>query len=219
MSELIYIIAWFILPLIPAFLLFKYLPSTGQVETPGATGDGEKPKKAADPLRGMGIKFGGAFAGYLVLFLVSKEVLNDRMKKHEEIKESNEIWTIKGDIVSLDRKYNAQDEKPAIKMDPVKQTIRDRSFDASVIVDVDGKGYLNFPMLDFITTTYEIEPLPDLDFNKTTRNIDISKYIIESFESRIIKLKKPLVLQPANHNAIQIPPGDEISVDTSFSNN
>ncbi len=35
MTDLIYIIAWFMLPLVPAFLLFKFLPSTGSVVSDG----------------------------------------------------------------------------------------------------------------------------------------------------------------------------------------
>ncbi|HEX7903459.1 MAG TPA: hypothetical protein VF487_06245 [Chitinophagaceae bacterium] len=60
MPELIYILAWFILPLTPAFILFKFLPSVGNVE---------------GPLKGMQLKFGGAFAGYLILFFISYNVM------------------------------------------------------------------------------------------------------------------------------------------------
>lgn len=43
-----------LLPMIPAYVLFRFLPSEG---------------RASGPLHGLKVKFGGAFAGYLVVFL------------------------------------------------------------------------------------------------------------------------------------------------------
>jgi hypothetical protein len=221
---LLYLIAWFLLPLIPAYILFRFLPGTGKVESPGGTEgkDKDENKDKVDetnmvkgPLKGLGIKFTGAFAGYLVLFLLSKEVLNDRMKKIEDPKE---VWTIKGDIVSLDKKFNAQDEKPAVKIDPLDQVIGNSTFDVKVVAQDDGKGYLDFPKLDFITTNYAIESLPDLDFNKIKRNID-TLYNIDESGSRIIRLKYPLVLKLSVQPPLLPLPGEEIIVDTSFFNN
>jgi len=51
----IFVILMVLLPLIPSILLFRYLPSTGQLE---------------GPFQGMKIKFGGAIAAYLVLVLI-----------------------------------------------------------------------------------------------------------------------------------------------------
>lgn len=202
MTDLIYIIAWFILPLIPAFILFKFLPSTGKVE---------------GPLKGLALKFGGAFAGYLVLFLVSYNVMNDRMKKKEDTKE---VWTIKGNITSLDNKFTAQEQKPAFKIDPQGQSIRNKTFDIQVIALADGKGYLTFPKVDLISLNYQSEPLPELDFNKTKENIDTSNYVIESFDSKIIRLKKPVVLKSL-FQVIPVSPHNEeiVTVDTAFSHN
>jgi hypothetical protein len=80
MSPIIYITAWFILPLIPAFLLFKFLPGTGNVK---------------GPLKGMEVKFGGAFAGYLILYLISYKPMQGWIRKAEE---PREVWTITRDI-------------------------------------------------------------------------------------------------------------------------
>jgi hypothetical protein len=208
MNELIYIIAWFILPLIPAFLLFKFLPSTGEVENGG---------KGQGPLKGMGIKFGGAFAGYIALFLISYKVMNDRMKKKDD---SREVWTIKGNIISQDNKFTAQEQKPALKIDPQGQNIRNKTFDVQIIATADVQGYLTFPKVDLITLSYQSEPLPELDFNKTKKNIDTSNYVIESLDSKIIRLKKPVVLKS---NFQPLPdvthPDETIVVDTALSHN
>ena len=209
MPEFIYLIAWFLLPLIPAFLLFKFLPSTGQVQTPK---NGKSSR--TDPLNGLGIKFGGAFAGYLVLFFLSKEVLKDRMKKTDV---SDEIWVIKGEIRSADNKFNAQDQEPAIKIDPHGQRIRDKNFSVTVIAKDDGTGYLEFPGLDFITLDYYTESLPDPGFNKEKRDIS-PQYVIENYKSHILRLKDTLMLKPLR--VIQpMANNEEIRVDTSFSHN
>jgi flagellar biosynthesis/type III secretory pathway M-ring protein FliF/YscJ len=52
-------------------LLYRYLPSTGE---------------ASGPLAGLAVKFGGAFAGYLVVFLVlayiAKRIIVAREARH-----------------------------------------------------------------------------------------------------------------------------------------
>ena len=212
MTDLIYIIAWFILPLIPAFILFKFLPSTGKVESKG---------KGGGPLKGMGLKFGGAFAEYLVLFLVSYNVMDERMKKKEDLKDSKEVWTIKGGIESSDNKFNVVEEEAGFKIDPEDQVIRKSDFDVSVIATDNGKGFLKFPKVDLITTNYEDGALPDLDFDKIKRNIDTSNYVIENFESKIIKLKKPvkLLLRVNTIPSTTLLVGETLTVDTAFSHN
>jgi len=178
MPELVYIIAWFVLPLIPAFLLFKFLPSTGGMSTPGK----EKRGKTNDSnivkgqLKGLAIKFGGAFAGYLVLFLLSKGIMTDLMKKPAAAKDLKEIWTIRGNIASEDYKYNVHVEKPEIKIDPqaLKQSFGNDYFEVKVVAEDDGKGYLDFPNLDFTTITYRPESVPSLDFSKPKKNLDNS---------------------------------------------
>ena len=222
MPELVYIIAWFLLPLIPAFLLFKFLPSTGSVNTPGKKKNGKRPEADQEenivkgPLNGLAIKFGGAFAGYLILFLLAKSVLNDRMKKPEEQKDLTEIWTIKGTIASEDDNYNREVEKPEIVIDPqpLKQRFTPGTFEVKIVAEDDGKGYMNFPNLDLTTITYKPESFPDLDFTKPAYNIDTSCYQIVNKRSRIITLKKPLVLHIKASSRPSLP-GEELLVDTS----
>lgn len=51
-----YMLLVLLLPLIPAFVLFRFLPSAANVE---------------GPFKGLTIKLGGAFAGYFVTVLLS----------------------------------------------------------------------------------------------------------------------------------------------------
>ncbi|HEX5654578.1 MAG TPA: hypothetical protein VFX58_15985 [Chitinophagaceae bacterium] len=186
MTEFIYLLAWFILPLIPAFLLFKFLPSVGNLE---------------GPFKGMQLKFGGAFAGYLVLFVVSKGVTESWMKKADT---TEEVWTIKGDIVSRDDRFDVREDKPQFQIDPQGQRFQMRCFDVKVVATADAKGYLSFPLLTLSAYNYKQCPLPVLDFDKTKKNIDTAHYTIVDYRSRIIKLKNKLELVPQGRPVTQV---------------
>ena len=76
-KTLITLAAIVLLPVVPAFLLFRYLPSTG---------------RAAGPLKGLNIKFTGAFAGYLTLFLSLLAVYRPK----ESPRGCFDDWTVSG---------------------------------------------------------------------------------------------------------------------------
>lgn len=57
--DCLYMLLILLLPIIPAFVLFRFLPSTADVH---------------GPFRGLTIKLGGAFAGYFVTVLLSWQV-------------------------------------------------------------------------------------------------------------------------------------------------
>jgi hypothetical protein len=66
-----------LLPLVPAFVLFRFLPSSGSV-----TG----------PFKGLEMKFGGAFAAYLAVLLVVWQGL-DNAERHQY-----HVWTVTGTV-------------------------------------------------------------------------------------------------------------------------
>jgi hypothetical protein len=90
-----------LVPIVPAYLLFKILPSTGNVN---------------GTLKGMEIKLGGAFAGYfaLVFLIISelpkiKEVVNPA---------SAQVWDVVGQIVD-ENGHGVEPLSPAdIKFEP-----------------------------------------------------------------------------------------------------
>jgi hypothetical protein len=65
-----------LLPLIPAFVLFRFLPSSADVE---------------GPFKGLTIKLGGAFAGYVVTVLLSWQVAESLLKP---------MWSDNWDVVA-----------------------------------------------------------------------------------------------------------------------
>jgi hypothetical protein len=70
------------LPIIPAFLLFKALPSRAN---------------ASGPFHGLEIKLGGAFAGYFVLVILVIAEL-PRMRSFIE-PQTAQVWTVEGHLV------------------------------------------------------------------------------------------------------------------------
>ena len=71
-----------ILPIIPAFLLFKALPSRAD---------------ASGPFHGLEIKLGGAFAAYFVLVMLVIAEL-PRMRSFSE-PQTAQVWTVEGQLV------------------------------------------------------------------------------------------------------------------------
>jgi hypothetical protein len=71
-----------LLPVIPAFIFFKYLPSD-------ATTHG--------PFRGMKLKLGGAFAGYFVIFIVLIALVENNRKQYSS-SPRYEVWHVTGQV-------------------------------------------------------------------------------------------------------------------------
>jgi hypothetical protein len=63
--DCVYMLLILLLPLIPAFVLFRFLPSTANVQ---------------GPFKGLTLKLGGAFAGYFVTVLLSWQVAKSMLE-------------------------------------------------------------------------------------------------------------------------------------------
>jgi hypothetical protein len=69
-----------LLPIVPAFLLFKFLPSRAD---------------ASGPLQGLEIKLGGAFAGYFILVVL---ILSQLAKLKEIASPEPQVWKVTGTV-------------------------------------------------------------------------------------------------------------------------
>ena len=93
-----------LLPLIPAFLLYKFLPSRTSV---------------SGPFKGLNLKLTGAFGGYFLLVLTSIGIFfpllkneqakiieqqNEKIKQLENTMSDHQQWVMKGNIVSTSPK-------------------------------------------------------------------------------------------------------------------
>src|SRR5258705_5318010 len=93
-----------LLPLIPAFILYKFLPSKTNV---------------SGPFKGLNLKLTGAFAGYFLLVLTAIGVFfpllkndqakvieqqNEKINQLENVMNEHQQWVMKGNIVSTSPK-------------------------------------------------------------------------------------------------------------------
>jgi hypothetical protein len=91
-DDLLYMAAVILMPIIPAFLLFRLIPGN-QADVQG-------------PFKGFNLKLGGAFAGYFVVMLVAYAFWNDVLQPSQV-----QNWSVRG-IVSLQQ--NVTGTQPSV---------------------------------------------------------------------------------------------------------
>jgi hypothetical protein len=144
---IVYIALWFLLPLIPAYILFKSLPSTAIV-----TG----------PLQGLKINLGGAFAGYFLLFLVAMPV----MKKLIFV-DDFEVWVVKGKV--LDSRTNLPIDvknNPRIMIQPPNKIQDAGNFDVKLIGEINRTNMVRFPTVEIQADGYVPVSLESMDYKR-----------------------------------------------------
>jgi len=185
--NLIWVFTAILLPIIPALLLYKLLPSTADV---------------SGPFHGLQIKLGGAFAGYFLLVLVIS--FWPRPKPREL---AYEVWTLKGQIQEEDGAIIPQD-KVNLNIQPRSVDYNpDGSFEMDILVRRGQSGQVKFP-------TLVIERNPIQPFGSATIHLDPStelfgkKYKREMKESlREITITEPIKLKKIEEKAYVPPPG------------
>jgi hypothetical protein len=110
-----------LLPLIPAFILFKVIPSDATV-----TG----------PFQGFTVKLGGAFAGYFVMFLVLNHFFPPPESRYQ-------VWHIRGQA-SLEGPDKLLESD--ISVQPIVQVV-DGTFRLDFPVEKNEAGVIEFPSL------------------------------------------------------------------------
>jgi len=204
-----------LLPLIPAFLLYKFLPSK---------------TNAAGPFKGLNIKLSGAFAGYFILLLFGSGIAFPLLKNEQQIKidqltaELNQLkgrtqeWKMMGSVVS------SIPEETKIFYDEEHVSLASTGdFDVKLYCDVeDGKPILPKALCFFnkadgykvININRETNP-PDLasfkvSFNDSTHQIFIGSPIdIESKKRDSIRISTALYNDLAAKN-VKLPADSKI---------
>ncbi len=120
-----HLIVVFLIPVIPAFLFYKIIPSKTFVK---------------GPFQGLQIDMSGAFAGYFILLLMIFVFMSPP--------ESNwDIWTVTGDMYLSDGEI-IYDNVLAVKVQPALHNVNsDSSFSVNVIRSPDQSGRMKFPQL------------------------------------------------------------------------
>jgi hypothetical protein len=171
-ANLFWVFTAILLPIIPAYLLFKTLPSTSDV---------------SGPFHGLQIKLSGAFAGYFVLVMVI--FFWPREKPATITGTIYEVWTVKGQIQNDDGTTIPQIN---LTLQPrgVEYLPQDGTFEMDILVRRGQSGEQKFP-----TLLVEREP-PDA-FSNFVMHLDPSKK--DSYEadprSRVIAVKNPIKLK------------------------
>lgn len=185
--NLIWVFTAILLPIIPAFILYKLLPSTADV---------------SGPFRGLQIKLTGAFGGYFLLVLV---IFFWPRPKARDL--AYEVWTLKGQIQDEDGAVLPRD-KINLNIQPRSvEYIEDGSFEMDILVKRGQSGQVKFP-------TLLVERQPAQPFGNATIHLDPSterfgkKYAREMKPNlREITITEPIKLKKIEEKAYVPPPG------------
>ena len=130
-------------PVLPAYLLYKKLPSRASVK---------------GPFKGLDIQLTGAFAGYFLLFLSILSFVSLRAKPPTPY----EVWQIKGYIAAEGISDQKADDFRFSSRPPVVNIYPDGSFQMAVAVTQLQEGIRKFPVVIIEREGYETVTL-DLD--------------------------------------------------------
>jgi len=112
LTNIIYLVFVILLPIIPAYLLFKKLKSSAE---------------ASGPFGGLAIKLGGAFAGYFVVFFTLYFKLPNKF-----IVEKKPDWKITATLKDQDGQPLSEFANPIIKLKPMDKAIENCVVDISL---------------------------------------------------------------------------------------
>ena len=130
MSDLVLISFVVLLPLTPAYILYKALPSKA---------------KASGPFKGLNIQLSGAFAGYFLLVML---VTGFIMSRPRPLDPRHEVWRLSGNI-KVDNTWTEADlAKLQISLIPGNQRVYPNGdFEILVAPEVGEGNTLKFPKL------------------------------------------------------------------------
>lgn len=200
-----------VLPMIPAFLLFKFLPKSQA----GVEG----------PFKGLQIKLGGAFAAYFIIFIalyylyvepdysnkitsmenqiLYLEASNKKLQK--SLGDQCEIWTIKGKVLD-NAGIPVKDEfTPEVVFVPEQNRVSNGKFESKFLVNTERVTYKNFPDIYLRANKYKTSQPLDLDFDANNFRIENEEFIIDT-ANNIVNLKTPVQLSKiieANNNSLK----------------
>lgn len=174
MNDLISMTLAILVPLAPAYLLYKTLPSSAEVN---------------GPYKGLVIRLSGAFGGYFLLTLLAFGFLTSRPQPTK----SHEVWQVRG-------KINCEHADTPINPKQLSMTMLppnvnwgpDGTFYAAVPVARTPSGQLDFPTLMIEHPTHQTV---NIDLNKK----DIAfgqevKKLIRNDESKVISVDNVISL-------------------------
>ena len=163
-------------PILPAYILYKNLPSRATVK---------------GPFKGFSVQLTGAFAGYFILFLSTLSFVSFRPKPPTTFAPF-EVWQIKGTVSAegINRSLKPDDFRfssrpPLVNLNP------DGSFSMAVAVNQIQEGIRSFPVVIIERDGYETVTL---DLNNQDQNKEQEVQFVASGTPSQVKIKKALAL-------------------------
>lgn len=145
--NIIFISLWFLLPIIPAYVLFKALPSEAIV---------------SGPFKGLNTNLRGAFAGYFLLVVIAMPVMNGLIKNKYE---NYEVWNVRGKVIDGETKKPIDITKnPRINVQPSSKVLGAGDFVLQVIGERRGENLIEFPIMEIEADGYMPQSLGILDY-------------------------------------------------------
>jgi hypothetical protein len=177
MSDLVYLTVAILLPIAPAYLLYKTLPSQATVE---------------GPWKGLVIKLTGAFGGYFLVFSV---VMGYVMTRPERPTARYELWEVKGKINWDQNSAEVDPNSVRLKLFPaIDNVIGDGSFKIKILAELADTGKPNFPVLFIEQPGFETTSI-DLNQSQGKFGQQVKNLLMDAAAKRIevndvIELKK-----------------------------
>jgi hypothetical protein len=195
-QNLLMLICIVLLPMIPAYLLFKALPSQGSL---------------SGPLKGLNIKLGGAFAGYfpvLMLIIYTKTLWATPPPPQIQ------VWEVVGKLMDEnDTAIEIIDAKSIAVVPATYQVLKEGKFQLKINTSVGPSGEPEYPTLNITVPNFRevsvpLEPADPNDPNvKVT--VDKGKRRITFDRIRLKSVPVPPYAPPAAQLLAPLPPGKD----------
>jgi len=180
-----------LVPMIPAYFLFRALPSTGQVE--------------GKLFNGMEIKLGGAFAGYFAVVLLIFYT-HDIWSPPSLPKQTATVWHLSGKILdSNGAPIERLDMKDFALSPPFFQTIPGGNFDLEIPTEPQEGGGTKYPVLvisheDFTPINIPLEP------SQLSPELAVSLGVTRDDNHKAIRMDHIRLVAPPYNPAGPLPP-------------
>lgn len=158
-----------ILPIIPAFILFKWLPPERTI--------------ASGPFKGLNLKLTGSFAGYFVVLLF----ISGFFWVYSSQKTEYDLWSVSGYIETEQEQGKSINTAILISVQPPPQRVDPDGYFIIRDIRVKKGEKIQFPRLLIQKEGYEVEPVRLGD--KESPNITYSKIKKNHIHIKIGKIK------------------------------
>ena len=176
-SNVLYILLWVLAPIVPAFVLFKFLKNAGQVSGRG-------------PSSGFSWSMKGAFAGYGFVFLALSPVIYKAITPPPPPQEWKTV-TVEGVLKVVGK--NPDPRLARFRIHPPSPDLDETSGHFILTLQMPANPDPSFsPYLDVEGDRLQPVSIPLLDTNKAYQQVDFK--IERQADGRKIKINEPIVL-------------------------